>query len=81
MNRDITEYLERRPEESERAQRRDPNTVAADVYCWRMEQLVRAGYSDVLADCIAQEHTVDLHQALNLIRDGCAPETAARILL
>ena len=48
---------------------------------WRLEQLIDAGYSVDLAVEIAPRVDVDLHQAVELIRRGCTPDTAARILL
>jgi hypothetical protein len=53
----------------------------ADVISWRCQCLLRAGYTREMASVLAPLLTVDLHQALRLIADGCAPETAARILL
>lgn len=48
---------------------------------WRAEELERAGYSAKDAMAIAQRHDVDLHAAVDLIRNGCAPELALAILL
>ncbi|HUY71850.1 MAG TPA: hypothetical protein VMV08_06375 [Gaiellaceae bacterium] len=42
-----------------------------DVYCWRMEQLLRAGYARVLADALALDPRVDLHTACDLLAHGC----------
>ena len=38
-----------------------------DVYCWRMEELVKAGYSSVVADVLATHTDVDLHLACDLL--------------
>ena len=52
-----------------------------DVYCWRMEQLVTAGYSDVVADVLATQTEVDLHLACDLLSRGCSERLAYSILL
>jgi hypothetical protein len=57
------------------------DAAALEVYCWRMEQLLRAGYDRMLADVIAENLEVDLHQACELLRRGCHQLTASRILL
>ncbi len=51
------------------------------VLAWRIEELVRAGYEFETADALAKRTYVDLHEATRLVRLGCPPETAARILL
>ena len=43
--------------------------------------LVEAGYPVPLAEVIAAAHRVDLHEAVELVQQGCAPPTAAEILL
>jgi hypothetical protein len=48
---------------------------------WRVERLVAAGYDGEAALLIAIDLTIDLHDAVDLVRAGCAPETALRILL
>jgi hypothetical protein len=48
---------------------------------WRAQELERAGYDPLSAAELAASHEVDLHQAVELIRRGCPPELAARILL
>jgi hypothetical protein len=53
---------------------------AAEVYCWRMEQLLRAGYSLAVADVLATDTSVDLHAACDLLADGCAEPIAYMIL-
>jgi hypothetical protein len=55
--------------------------AAIDVYCWRMEQLLKAGYAHVLADTIAADGAVDLHVACDLLARGCPERTAYLILL
>jgi hypothetical protein len=51
------------------------------VFSWRHASLLAAGYDGRLAFKLALRRDVDLHVALGLRRDGCPPETAARILL
>lgn len=48
---------------------------------WRLEQLLRAGYDETAALILADQHDVDLHLAVDLVRRGCASDTALRILL
>jgi hypothetical protein len=54
---------------------------SVDVYCWRMERLLEAGYTRLVADALAQDTRVDLHGAVDLVRAGCPADAAARILL
>jgi hypothetical protein len=51
-----------------------------DVFCWRMEELIRAGYSAVAAGTLADRADVDLHRACRLLVQGCDERTALRIL-
>jgi hypothetical protein len=48
---------------------------------WRLEQLLRAGYSIEQAEALARRGDVDLHQAVKLVDGGCHADLAARILL
>ena len=48
---------------------------------WRSEELERAGYAPAQAASIAGRHDVDLHVAVDLVRNGCTPELALLILL
>jgi hypothetical protein len=57
------------------------DTEAELVRSWRMEELERAGYSRTAASQLAELAYVDLHLATDLIRRGCPPETALRILV
>jgi hypothetical protein len=52
----------------------------AKVESWRLHVLMEAGYPLPLAERIAGSE-VDLHEAVDLLRAGCTPETAAEILL
>jgi hypothetical protein len=57
------------------------DTEADRVESWRLGELLAAGYPLEHAEQIAARDDIDLHQARQLIRNGCPPETAARILL
>jgi hypothetical protein len=46
-----------------------------------MEALERAGYDRRSAAVLACRKDVDLHQAIGLLKNGCTPELALRILL
>jgi hypothetical protein len=60
----------------------DPRSdVVARVLRWRIAQLVRAGYDSDDATKLAAHPDVDLHEALELVQNGCPPRIAARILL
>ena len=51
------------------------------VEAWRAEELERAGYSREAAAEIAARHDVDLHRAVDLLRQGCPHDVALAILL
>jgi hypothetical protein len=51
------------------------------VRAWRLEALERGGYEQPLASELAERIDVDLHLAVDLLRRGCLPDLAARILL
>jgi hypothetical protein len=51
------------------------------VRCWRLEELIRAGYSPHEALALSGDPEVDLHLAVQLLARGCPTETALRILL
>lgn len=55
-------------------------TERSKVESWRLHVLMGAGYPLHLAERIAASE-VDLHRAVDLLGAGCAPETAAEILL
>ena len=48
---------------------------------WRAEELERAGYEASAASLLATRGDVDLHYAIDLLRNGCDPELALQILL
>jgi hypothetical protein len=51
------------------------------VFSWRHASLLAAGFDHRLAFKLALRPDVDLHLAVRLLREGCPPETAGRILL
>jgi hypothetical protein len=59
--------------------RRTPEERA--VVSWRLDQLMRAGFTLADARVVAAQRDVDLHAAVDLVRRGCPPATALRILL
>jgi hypothetical protein len=50
------------------------------VRLWRLDALRGAGYADEAAEKLARREDVDLHVAVDLVRRGCPPATAVRIL-
>jgi hypothetical protein len=52
----------------------------AKVEGWRLHVLIEAGFPLPLAEKLAASGA-DLHTSVDLLRRGCAPETAAEILL
>jgi hypothetical protein len=50
------------------------------VESWRLHILIEAGYPLPLAERLAVSDA-DLHTACEIVDRGCAPETAAEILL
>jgi hypothetical protein len=57
------------------------DTELGRVVEWRLAELERAGYPEAEARQLAERVEIDLHRAIDLLRDGCPPETALRILL
>ena len=56
-----------------------PDARVAAVHTWRLEELQRAGY-DRYASPLAGDHTIDLHVACDLRKNGCPEQTAYLIL-
>ena len=54
---------------------------AARVLGWRIEQLIAVGFDSDAALVLALDRSVDLHEATELVRRGCPPTTAFRILI
>jgi hypothetical protein len=52
----------------------------AKVESWRLHVLIEAGYPLPLAERVAASEA-DLHRAVQLLEQGCSPETATEILL
>jgi hypothetical protein len=50
------------------------------VESWRLHVLMEAGYPLPLAERLAGSEA-DLHRAVELVSQGCSPETAAEILI
>lgn len=51
------------------------------IETWRREELQRAGYDSASALVLAAKHDIDLHEAIDLLRQGCSVELALQILL
>jgi hypothetical protein len=51
------------------------------VLVWRFKQLCRSGFELDLATTIAARMDVDLHEAIDLVEQGCSPELVGRIVL
>jgi hypothetical protein len=58
----------------------DIQSEQAKVESWRLHVLMEAGYPLPLAERLAGSGA-DLHEAVALLDRGCAPATAAEILL
>jgi len=52
-----------------------------EVVGWRFEQLRRAGCDTCVAQILAEECHVDLHQAVEALERGCEPAVALAIFL
>ena len=57
-----------------------PQSEREKVESWRLHVLIEAGYPLPLAERLAHSEA-DLHRAVELIRAGCAFETATEILV
>ena len=51
-----------------------------EVFRWRREQLVAAGFRPSLATAVALDGHYDLHALIELVERGCPPSLAVRIL-
>lgn len=47
---------------------------------WRVQRLLSAGFDADLAEELARQERIDLHEVLELVDRGCPPRLAARIL-
>jgi hypothetical protein len=57
------------------------DTEQAKIERWRAGELERAGYEAAAAALLAGRADIDLHYAIDLLRNGCSPELALQILL
>lgn len=57
-----------------------PASDAEKVYAWKVEQLSRLGYPPARAAVLA-DRGIDVHQLARLIRHGCPPDLAVKIVL
>lgn len=74
----ITEHLRKRAmEASQAAFSKEEESLVS----WRFHQLISAGSDEHYAQVIAERLDVSLHAAIELLERGCAPGTAAAILL
>ncbi|HEX2345384.1 MAG TPA: hypothetical protein VHI12_02255 [Gaiellaceae bacterium] len=48
---------------------------------WRQQELERAGYDSKSAFVLAVSLEIDLHSAVDLLKNGCSAELALEILL
>lgn len=48
---------------------------------WRTGELLRAGYDHDAASDLAGRLDIDLHTAIDLVRNGCPADLALKILL
>ena len=55
-------------------------TELDQVEHWRAEELERAGYPAAAAVELAARHDIDLHHAVELVKQGCPAELAVQIL-
>jgi hypothetical protein len=56
-----------------------PRANSAEVEAWRLHVLLQAGYPLKVAERIARS-SADLHQAVEMLEQGCTAHVAARIL-
>ena len=59
----------------------EDTTELERVQAWRAQELERAGYAPTVAAKLAERPDVDLHLAIDLVRQGCPHEVALSILL
>ena len=52
-----------------------------EIVDWRFEQLLRVGYESRQAHVLSHRVEVDLHQAVDLVLNGCPPDLALKILV
>jgi hypothetical protein len=52
---------------------------SGSIAAWRRERLLAAGFEGRVAFDFAHDATIDLHELLELVDQGCPPRLAARI--
>ena len=57
------------------------DTEQEKIERWRAAELERAGYEPSDARVLASRADIDLHHAIDLLRNGCSPQLALQILL
>jgi hypothetical protein len=57
------------------------DTEREKIERWRAAELERAGYEASDAALLACRGDIDLHYAIDLLRNGCSPALALQILL
>ena len=57
-----------------------PATSRDALFAWRVERLCTAGFEPPLAEALARDCRIDLHELLGLVDRGCPPALAARIV-
>lgn len=58
-----------------------PGAIDTDsVQAWRTEMLVAAGYPEEEALLLGRRTDIDVHVAVDLLRNGCSVSLAIRIL-
>jgi hypothetical protein len=73
--------VQRPEEEMAAAELTHQETEQERIERWRAEELERAGYEASASSLLAARMDVDLHYAIDLLRNGCAPDLALQILL
>ena len=81
LHRDeVHEYTDPRTDEAA-AEPPSRRQSSSESQRWRAAELERAGPEASAASLLATRMDVDLHFAIDLLRNGCAPELALQILL
>ena len=47
---------------------------------WRRDQLAQSGFPEALAQQLAVDPRIDLHEVIELVERGCPPHLAVRIV-
>ena len=63
-----------------KTQLQEREAAQEEIVSWRLEQLKLAGYGRAEAEILARRVDIDLHEATDLVRNGCPPELAVAIL-